>query len=184
MGLVARAQNWSLATRFWSKNGQFTQWDLSPVVAESRGLYVSFVSQTRLFSSITPDNLNILTLQRSKPNLLLHFSASSFYSTSCAIKYCNMQIVCKTVLNFAISAELCSQPMLSNIMSRNLPIRVTILVFRYIVWQFTTLIIYHKEKSFSAPRLVAGTSRREKSQVKLFLLIYVIIFWAFRMGNN
>ena len=31
-------------------------------------------------------------------------------------------------------------------MSRNLPIRVTIsLVFRYIVWQFITLIIHYKE---------------------------------------
>ena len=31
-------------------------------------------------------------------------------------------------------------------MSRNLPIRVTIsLVFRYIVWQFITLIINYKE---------------------------------------
>ena len=31
-------------------------------------------------------------------------------------------------------------------MSRNLPIRVTIsLVFRYIVWQFMTLIINYKE---------------------------------------
>ena len=45
VGLVAGTKLWSLlATRFWSKNGQFTRWDLSP----------RLVAGTRLVPSCVP----------------------------------------------------------------------------------------------------------------------------------
>ena len=56
-------------------------------------------------------------------------------------------------------------------MSRNLPIRVTIsLVFRYIVWQFITLIINYKEIVRTIKQLVQKKKKpKQKKKLKLYI---------------
>ena len=56
-------------------------------------------------------------------------------------------------------------------MSRNLPIRVTIsLVFRYIVWQFITLIISYKEIVLDN-FFKNGSAVKSKKEYSIYLLL-------------
>ena len=59
-------------------------------------------------------------------------------------------------------------------MSRNLPIRVTIsLVFRYIVWQFITLIINYKEIVRTIKQLVQKKKKKKNQNKNKKLKLYI-----------